>query len=229
VGYQHYKVLFPRLKDATGGGTNSMQISEFQFYKDAAATPGQEILAAANPILGIRYGDLSRYPAAEGPANLIDGLNNTKYLNFGKATSGAIITQNGTAYAVDSMQLVTANDVPNRDPASYELWGTNSPILSQNNSDGLAEAWTLISSGALSLPAARMDGSTIVPIGSATAYQSYKLVFPTLKDPNAPGVDSMQLAGVQFFAVPEPSSWLLVACGALAVLGVRRRAKDRRP
>jgi hypothetical protein len=220
-------MIYPRLKDLTGGGTNSMQINEVQFYKDAAATAGQEILAPANPILGIRYGDLSRYPTAEGPMNLVDALSNTKYLNFGKANSGAIFTLSEAPAEVVSMRLTTANDFPGRDPASYELWGTNNPILSQNNSDGLGEAWTLISSGPLSLPATRFDDTTLIPIAGAGAFQSFKVVFPSLKDPAGAGVDSMQIAGVQLYAVPEPTGLALIvsSCGLLLGLCARRRSR----
>jgi hypothetical protein len=118
--------------------------------------------------------------------------------------------------------LTTANDAVDRDPASYELYGTNDAIQSVDNSDGNGgEVWTLISSGPLSLPAARNDATTIVPINASTAYSSYRIVFPTVK--NATGANSMQIADVQLYAVPEPAS-LAMACVALAAAcGIRRR------
>ena len=85
------------------------------------------------------------------------------------------------------MRLTTANDDVGRDPASYELWGTNDPIQSVEHSNGLGgENWTLISSGALSLPWRRTVRSTFVPINAGAAYNSYKLIFPTVRNAAAP-------------------------------------------
>ena len=103
-----------------------------------------------------------------------------------------------------------------RDPTSYELYGTNAAILSLPNSDGTAEAWTLISSGPLSLPTARLTPSAEIPINSPANYTSYKLIFPT----NG-GSTLFQIGDIQFYVVPEPSTLVLVAMG-LALIRSRR-------
>jgi hypothetical protein len=119
------------------------------------------------------------------------------------------------------MRLTTANDAPARDPGSFELWGTNDLIASLDNTDGLNdENWTLIRTGALTLPAARLDATTLVPIGAAVAYKSFKLLFPTVKDGAA--ANSMQIADVQFF-VPEPASLALALVAAIGAGFCRRR------
>ena len=173
---------------------------------------------------GIKAWSGSSYPFPnEAPAKVLDQLSDTKYLNFGKEGAGLIITNSGGSVTVGTMRLTTAGDATNRDPASYELYGTNDPIQSQDNTDGLGgESWSLISSGGLSLPLTRQDSSTFVPINAAAAYKSYKLIFPTLR--NAPGTNSMQIADVQFYvgSVPEPSTLALVVIG-LAAVGVARR------
>lgn len=116
-----------------------------------------------------------------------------------------------------------------RDPASYELYGTNDPITSEQNSNSNgAEAWTLISAGLLDLPGAIPSGGgddfrlteTLIPIGASESYASYRLIFPTVK--SASTANSMQIADIQFYTVPEPSAMLL-ALGAMALLTFRRR------
>ena len=102
----------------------------------------------------------SASPAAEGPANALDGNAMTKYLNFGELDSGFIVTPTGGSSQVRSFQLTTANDSPSRDPATWQLFGTNDPITSPNNSLGLAENWTLIDSGAVALPPERLTRGT---------------------------------------------------------------------
>jgi MYXO-CTERM domain-containing protein len=137
-----------------------------------------------------------------------------------------IITNSQGPIDVNWMKIRTANDAVERDPTSYELYGTNSPIQSQQNSDGLGgEAWTLISSGPLSLPDARFTDGPVVAINSPQNYQSYKLIFPTVK--NATTANSMQIADVQFGTtlsqVPEPSTMMIAAMGLALVAAARRR------
>src|SRR5688500_6007256 len=55
-----------------------------------------------------------RYPLAENPPKILDGLANTKYLNFGAAGSGFIVTPALTGVPVDGFRITTANDAPAR-------------------------------------------------------------------------------------------------------------------
>jgi hypothetical protein len=218
IGYQHYKILFPTLKDLSRA--NSMQVAELQLFSDNAGTAG--ILAPADPVRGVNFGFESRYPDGERPALAIDQLPGTKYLNFGEERSGLIITNVEGAATVATMRLTTAGDAPERDPASFELWGTTDLVTSLDNTDGLNdENWVLITAGTLALPALRNDATTLVPINATVAYDSFKLVFPTVKD--AAGANSMQIADVQFYAVPEPSTIALGMLGLVAAGCIRRK------
>ena len=88
----------------------------------------QAILSASDPIIAFDF-DVSfesNYPAAEAPFNLFDGDVNSKYLNFGKENSGFIVTPLIGATTIQSLVFSTANDAPERDPASWELFGTHS-------------------------------------------------------------------------------------------------------
>ncbi|HEY7119465.1 MAG TPA: hypothetical protein VH475_22930, partial [Tepidisphaeraceae bacterium] len=137
----------------------------------------------------------SSYPTpGETPAKVIDGDINTKYLNFGKLNTGFIVVPSAPSI-VQSFVLGTANDDTRRDPTSYQLFGTNSPISSTDNSGGMAEPWTMISSGSLSLPDTRLTLTPAVNVTNSTSYSAYKMIFPTVKDNAA---NSMQLGEAQF-------------------------------
>jgi hypothetical protein len=178
--YSSYKMVFTDLK---GPAKTLMQIAEASFYSSTDGS-GADILNAGDPILAIDA--TLRYQGLE-----------TKYLNFGENNSGLIVTPAKGATVVNSLQITTANDAPGRDPATYEIYGTNSPISSTDNSQGTAESWTLISSGNLNLPERRLTAGETVTFANSTSYTSYKIIFPTVKD--AAGSNSMQIADLQLF------------------------------
>lgn len=201
TAYTSYKVIFPTVKNP--GGVNSMQVGEVELYTGTAGT-GTEILDAGDPIRAVQVNYASQSPATEGVANAIDQDANTKYLNFGEANSGFIVTPASGSSVVSRFQITTANDDDSRDPASWVLYGANSPITSAPNSQGNFESWALIDSGTLNLPNTRQTAGPEVAINNTTAYTSYKMVFPTVRDGAA--ANSMQIAGIQFFANPGPGA-----------------------
>jgi hypothetical protein len=138
---------------------------------------------------------------SQSPGNAVDGDGSTKYRNFGEQNSGLIITPASGASIVRSMRLTTADDAPERDPASYEIYGTNDQILSTDNSTGLAENWTLISAGTLQLPTTRLIDGRAVNFPNSTSYTSYKIIFPTVRDTAV--ADSMQVANVRLYQDSE--------------------------
>jgi hypothetical protein len=215
--YTSYKMMYPTLKNA--GATNSMQVADVSFFQSSDGT-GSSFLATGDPILAVHANWNSVYPSAENPGKVIDGDKATKYLNFGKTNSGIIITPGRGMTIVKSFEITTANDAAERDPASWILYGTNDAIGSVNNSDGLGENWTLIDSGTLALPADRLALGGMIAVNNSAMFASYKLLFPTVN--NAAAANSMQIADIQFYGVPEPLTISLLAIGGLAVL--RRRS-----
>lgn len=180
-----------------------------------AHAQGFPLLSPGDPIFAIdldESGSASSYPAAEAPANVLDGDPATKYLNFAGANSGLIVTPQVAASTVQSLQLTTANDAPARDPASFELYGTNDPITSEDNSTGLEEDWSLIASGPLSLPDERLTAGSVVPFTNSTAYDSYRLMFPTLK-----GGPLMQIGDVALFETSDGSGANILAPGDFTI------------
>ncbi|HLB74932.1 MAG TPA: PEP-CTERM sorting domain-containing protein [Sedimentisphaerales bacterium] len=215
TAYNSYRMLYPTLK---GGAGELMQIADVAYYTTPSGS-GSSVLSASDPILAIHGGAQdSRYPGNESPANLVDGSTN-KYLNFGRLNSGFIVTPAMGTSIVDSFQITTANDSAERDPASWELYGTLDAILSGDNTEGTAETWTLIANGTIALPDDRNTLGPLVEFSNSTAYASYKILFPTLK--NADSANSMQIAEIQLYGIPEPATICLLGMGGLAL--IRRR------
>jgi PEP-CTERM motif len=164
-----------------------------------------------------------RYPAAEGPRFGIDGLPGTKYLNFGHAGSGFIVTPSLTGIPVDGFRITTANDAPGRDPAMWSLYGFNGMLTTTDsgaspaiNQTGTAEAWVPIASGSVALPGNPTIGGDqrgvvgpMVPVNSTTAYDHYKFIVDAIKRPSD---NIMQFADIQFFIDDtDPNSGFLAA------------------
>ncbi len=162
-------------------------------------------------------------PPAEVVEHVIDG-DTQKYLNFKDLGSGFIVKPSVGSTIVTGLVFYTANDSTERDPASYELYGSNESETGQ---------FTLIASGGLNLPDGRNNsGTTItypntlnsesVSFANTDAYTYYKVVFPTLK--NAGAANSMQIGEVDFYGVtPEPATLALLGLGGLVTLLRRRR------
>ena len=222
--YSSYKMVWPTIR-----GTGSLtQLSELSFFSSMDGT-GSDLLTVGDPIISIRDVDY-QYDSQTGSssgtqeaAEGIDQIPTTKYLNFGKDNSGIIVTPSAGSSIVDSLQLTTANDATERDPASWILYGTNDLITSINNTDGNLEDWTMIDSGNIDLPTDRLTASDLIPVNNtAGAFTSYKLVFPTLR--NSGSANSMQIGDIQLFGtttVPEPSTTMLCLGALLSLIGCR--------
>jgi hypothetical protein len=141
----------------------------------------------------------SVYPIGEPPARAIDGsvAAGNKYVNFGAAGSGFIVTPGyATPTVASSFRITTANDSTARDPAAYELWGTTDSVTSPDNSIGRNEDWVLISAGYLNLPLARNQAGPVTSFSNSELFDSYKLLFPrTRSASNAVQIAEIELVG----------------------------------
>lgn len=134
----------------------------------------------------------SRSPDAERVANAIDNNLLTKFLDFNDADAnppftgpvGLTVATTAGASVVTGLALTSANDAPERDPASYKLEGSN---------DGTT--FTLISEGSVPTFAKRFLRQEI-PFANSTPYTVYRLTIPTVA--NATTANSMQVAEVEF-------------------------------
>ncbi len=169
------------------------------------------------------------WPATENPANAINNdAGVTKYLNGDALNSGYIVTPAVGLSKVTGISFTTANDTVARDPASYSLYGSTTVAASSTpgNTFNLSD-FTLISSGALSLPSARFDSSVSVSFADSGNWTTYLLVFPTVKDGGADGHMQIGDAILTGQATPEPASLVLAGLGAIGLFVVargRRRA-----
>lgn len=188
------------------------------------ALPIADVTNPGDFIIAIDVDSSSGYPGNENPPNAIDNTL-AKYLNTGGPNSGFIVTpsNNPVGYAVDSFTITTANDAQGRDPSSYALYGTNATILSTDNSSGSGEPWTLISSGVLSLPAARNTIGPTISFANLLHYSSFRMVFPTLSGDPLMQIGEIQFGATEIPVAPEPSSLLLAAAGAALVMSRKRR------
>ncbi len=154
-------------------------------------------------------------PDAETVDHAID-QNTQKYLNFGTdgdtaapfvGPVGFIVTPimgaDGSGTVVNAIRFYTANDAPERDPASYSLEGSN---------DGTN--FTAIASGFLALPDARnAAGLTLDPLTQALQevrfansipYKSYRVLFQHVK--NDATANSVQIAEVDLLGTAATGS-----------------------
>jgi filamentous hemagglutinin family protein len=172
------------------GGTTAIEADVTtigqQTYNDGLTLTGSRVLTAANSenyfLPAITEGlDADAYSFSEGtgmaneePDKAFDGDVNTKYFNW--ATSDAdILIEGETPYVVTVLGLTTANDMPDRDPTSFTLYGSNI-----STAEGMVE----ISSGDLNPPDERLTSYDQVVFENNTSYQYYRLVFNTKRDPD---------------------------------------------
>jgi hypothetical protein len=204
--YQHYRVVFPTVVDEVAA--NSMQIAEVQLLRALDLTlPTDAVTASSANIPGPN----------EDAAKVIDNRVDTKYLNFDKLNTGfTVVANGGIPSIVSGLGLVSANDSPARDPASYILEGSN---------DGIN--FSTISSGAVAPFSARFATQDIL-FANSQAYSTYRVTFPTVADEVA--ANSMQIAEVQLYGVPipEPSTCMLAAVGFAGLMALRVRARRAR-
>ena len=124
-------------------------------------------------------------PVFEQVENAFDNDPLTKYLNIGGARSGVEFSYS-IATRLTGFRVTTANDMPGRDPASYQLYG-------QRNG-----SWDLLISGGLQLPAVRLTEAPAVSLDGLSAFTTYRLVFPTLRtDGNMMQIADLKLYGSQ--------------------------------
>lgn len=216
ASYNSYRMLYPELK---GGPGELMQVADVAFYTSTDGS-GSSVLSTSDAILAIHAAQDSSYPGGEAPGNIVDG-SLSKYLNFGKTNSGFIVTPAMGSTIVDSFQITTANDSPERDPSTWALYGTNDAIASGDNTEGTGESWVMIASGDITLPDERDTLGPLVTLSNSTAYTSYKMLFTGVKDEGA--ANSMQIAELQLYGVPEPATICMLGLGGLSLLRRRKR------
>ena len=163
---------------------------------DQAPVPA-DVTAPGDTVRGVP--DDGDWPAMEAPPNAIDNDVNTKYLHFKGATqtTGFQVQVTRGPTIINEVTFTTANDVPERDPVKFEVYGATTSI------DG---PYTLIASGDIldfagETPWPRFaKNDTPITFKNKVAYGYYQVLFPAVRDPAAEG-SMMQIAEVELIGV----------------------------
>ena len=182
VAYTDYKIHFPTT--ATSNGC-CMQIAEIELLSNLSdltdiTSPGDGVVPTS-----------TNSPGGEQSPNAIDDNDQTKYLNFdGKNNTSSGLTVSTAGGVVKGIALTSANDAPERDPATYIISGSN---------DG--ENFTEISSGDVPAFGARFERQTVW-FDNDAAYTDYKIDFPTTATSNG---CCMQVAEIELLGIKAPA------------------------
>lgn len=172
------------LRFTTQDGAN-LDLDYMMFVPATAAA--QDVTKPGDPIVSTSTAAADS-PAAEGVANAIDDKTSTKYLNFKKLNTGFTVTPSVGITTLSGIALTSANDSPERDPASFKIEGSN---------DG--NNYSLVAEGAVPKFSARFT-RVEVPFANSSGYTSYRVTFPTVV--NATAANSMQIAEVELLGTP---------------------------
>jgi hypothetical protein len=173
LSFNAYRLIFPTVANAAIA--NSMHIAEVELL--GVLSP-QDVTRPGDPITA----SSDNSPVSSGAANAIDNQP-PEYRNFDKLDAGFTVTPSMGASVVVGLSMKSAADAPERDPASYVLFGATN-----------GATFTQIAAGDIPPFAGR---STIeqIQFENSEKYTSYKLIFPTVRD--AATADSMQIAEVE--------------------------------
>jgi hypothetical protein len=172
------------------------QDSGKNYYTIGAIGGLVDVTAPGDNVIGIPTN--GNWPAAEYPALALDNSVDTKFLHFSGQTehTGFCVTPFVGATIVTGLTFTTANDAAERDPVTFELYGSN---------DGINGPWKMIATGnicdfsqATAWPR-KTIGATPLSFSNTVAYANYKVIFPTIR--NAVTANSMQIAEVELLGV----------------------------
>ncbi|CAF1371552.1 unnamed protein product, partial [Rotaria sordida] len=157
----------------------------------AITRTGDPIIGVYNTTAGGSIGGVnaSYSNPSEYPPYAIDNSTSTKYLNYGVNTGGITVYQPGintgfyvspvssTASIAFGLLFATANDVPDRDPITVTLEGTNATSLAALY---LGSSWTLIYSGPTGISATTDPGRQVYVsqqnFSNTLVFRSYRLL-----------------------------------------------------
>jgi hypothetical protein len=196
------------------------------------------LTSPSDPILGARvqtvdgvstFSFSTNHPGNESPPQAIDQNVGTKYLNFDKEGTGILVDASNDVLVLTGIELLSANDARERDPASFSIYGTNATLTKQLSEVVFSDFSLIVADQAISIPDERNGASSgLVTFANPqnAPFDSYLVVFPTLK--NAAGTNSMQVAEIRLdgtVAIPEPSTLGLLGLTTFGIASLRRRRR----
>jgi Concanavalin A-like lectin/glucanases superfamily len=181
------------------GASGIVYIDDIRLYPEVVVDISSDVTGAGDAVKGVP--DDGDWPGAETPDLAIDDDTATKFLHFKGETepTGIQITPLAGSTIVAGITFTTANDAAERDPATFELYGSNDSI------DG---PYTLIASGDIvdftgetAWPRFTKN-ETAIAFANSVAYAHYQVLFPTVRDPGS--ANSMQIAEVELLGEVAP-------------------------
>ena len=180
------------------GASGVVYIDDIRLYPEVLDYSSSDLTGAGDTVQGVPND--ADWPTAESPDLAIDDDTATKYLHRkgGSMATGFQVEPLLGSMVVTGLTFTTANDVPTRDPITFELSGSNASI------DGPYE---LIAAGDIVDFAGEADWprftktETPIEFENTVAYTYYQLVFPTLRGDNE---TLMQIAEVEFLGSLAP-------------------------
>ena len=160
------------------GAQGVVYIDDICLYPEVIEIGAGDVTSPGDTLQGVPNDN--DWPAAETPALAIDDDITTKYLHRkgGDMATGFQVAPTVGATVVTGLTLTTANDVPTRDPITFELSGSNASI------DGpyelIATGDVVDFAGETEWPR-RTKNETPIEFENEVAYTYYQLVFPTLR------------------------------------------------
>jgi hypothetical protein len=170
---------FYRLKVTANNGAPELQLSELELY----ATPG------VNAIDGVHATGFPLY--GEGPHLLFDGSPDTKFLSF-NTDEWLQYEFRAVTDPVEAYSIVTANDVPERDPRSWTLLANNAGPDADDASDS---EWTVLDTQSDQGPFPERKQRYTYPIPNPGAFKFYRLKLGTNN-----GASAVQLSEIELLA-----------------------------
>ncbi len=178
------------------GAKGTLYIDDIRLYPEVLPAVAADITGPGDTVQGVPNDN--DWPAAEYPALAVDNKSSTKYLHRkgGSMATGFQVAPLLGSTIVTGLTFTTANDVPTRDPISFELSGSNGTIEGP---------YTLIAAGDIVDFAGEADwprytkNATPIEFENTVAYKFYQIVFPALRGQSE---TLMQIAEVEFIGTP---------------------------
>ncbi len=142
--------------------------------------------------------DDSDWPGNEAPPLAIDDNVNTKYLHFKgfSQPTGFQVTPLAAQTIVVGLTFTTANDAVERDPISFELYGSN--VSLDGPYELIADGDIVDFSQTAAWPRYTIN-ETPITFDNEVAYDHYQLLFTAVRNPGS--ANSMQIAEVEFLGM----------------------------
>ncbi|NQT02416.1 MAG: hypothetical protein HQ580_10355, partial [Planctomycetes bacterium] len=184
--------LYIGVGDGEPGGSGTIDIDDIRVTKPVVIMEPGDISMPGDNVKGVP--DDGDWPGGEYPALAIDDDTGTKFLHFkGFELPTGIQVTPSAKQVVTGLTFTTANDSPERDPITFELYGSN---------EGIDGTYELIASGDIvdfndpNTPWPRFTmNETPISFDNDMVYDHYQVLFPAVRD--AASANSMQIAEIE--------------------------------